>query len=303
MSHYKLSVAEREFIEHGAEQGFRSDGRSSLDLRPVTLETGVLPNASGSARVRIGKVTDILVGIKPEVTQPLQRTPDEGILSFSVECSSLASPDFVGRGAADLNAQLVQMLSRLYASDATRALRQDLCLIATKKCWVLHIDALVLDSGGNLFGALSLAVRAALRVLTLPGVVVIEGEADEDDDIEIDEEEFRFVKHTDDAPVAVTLSVITMSSACSGTAYFADCTSEEETCACFAVTVGVNRAGRLCGAVSSGNRGIDVDRLMCLTKDAARIGVDILQKSDHFLTDDIQRRLSQQTFEPVGFFA
>lgn len=298
MSVYQLSSAEREYIEQGAEQGVRSDGRSSLDLRPVTLETSVLPNASGSARVRIGKVTDILVGIKPEVSQPFRETSDEGILSFSVECSSLASPDFVGRGAADLNAQLVQMLSRLYASTATRALRQDLCLIPAKKCWVLHIDALVLDSGGNLFGALSLAVRAALRVLTLPGIIVIEGEADDDDDVEIDEQTFRLVQHTEDAPVAITLSAI----GDHGT-YLADCTSEEESCAKFAITVGVNRAGRLCGAVSAGNGGINVDSLIAITRDAARIGVDILQQTDEFLQHDIEKRLLQEVQQPVGFFA
>lgn len=298
MSMYLLSSAEREYIEQGAEQGVRSDGRSSLDLRPVTLETSVLPNASGSARVRIGKVTDILVGIKPEVTQPFRETSDEGILSFSVECSSLASPDFVGRGAADLNAQLVQMLSRLYASTATRALRQDLCLIPSKKCWVLHIDALVLDSGGNLFGALSLAVRAALRVLTLPGIVVIEGEADDDDDIEIDEQTFRLVQHTENAPVAITLSAIGNHGV-----YLSDCTSEEEACAKFAVTVGVNNAGRLCGAVSAGSGGIDVDSLIAITRDAARIGVNILRQTDEFLQHDIQKCLLQEVQQPVGFFA
>lgn len=285
---FLLSDAEREYIESGAEEGVRADGRASHDVRPVSLETSVLPNASGSARVRIGKVTDILVGVKAEVRTPRKEASDEGMLSFGVECSSLASPDFVGRGAQDLNAQLVQMLTRLYSSLAARQLRKALCLIVGKKCWMLHVDALVLDSGGNLFGALSLAVRAALRVVVLPGVVVVEGEADDDDDIEVDEEKFQLVDYTEEAPVAVTLSAVGLDGV-----YLADCTSEEESCAKFAVTVGVNLGGRVCGAVSAGTGGIDMDTLNAMLKDAVTIGVDMLLKTDDFLKVDIEKRLEQ----------
>eukprot|EP00171_Calliarthron_tuberculosum_P021003 IDg21003t1 len=61
-----LSKAERAFIDGGAACGVRTDGRALLDIRPVTLETSLLPTASGSARVRIGGVTDIVVGVKAE---------------------------------------------------------------------------------------------------------------------------------------------------------------------------------------------------------------------------------------------
>jgi exosome complex component RRP42 len=48
-----ISDAERSYIIGGAAAGVRSDGRGPLGRRPVTLETGVLPTASGSARVRV----------------------------------------------------------------------------------------------------------------------------------------------------------------------------------------------------------------------------------------------------------
>lgn len=294
----QISEAERKFIEGGAEQGVRADGRAALDVRPVTLECSVLPNASGSARVRIGKVTDILVGVKAEVAEPGEEAPDEGLLLFSVECSSLASPDFEGRGAADLNAELSRLLARLYASPAAKRLRQGLCLIEGQKCWVLHVDALVLDSGGNLFGALSLAVRAALRLTILPAVTVIPGEADDDDDIEVDEDAFSLVTHSEDAPVAVTLSAIGASRT-----HLVDCTSEEELCAKFAVTVGVNRARRVCGVVSGGSRGVDMDSLNTMLRKAVSIGVDILNKTDEFLKEDIEKRLTEETPQAIGFFS
>lgn len=294
---HTLSDAERDYIRTGATQGTRSDGRGMLDIRPVTLETVVLPNASGSARVRIGRVTDILVGVKAEVIEPSVEAADEGLISFTVECSSLASPDFVGRGGADLNAELTQLLAKLYASPATRELRKGLSIIEGKKCWILHVDALVLDSGGNLFGALSIAVRAALRLVVLPKVVVVPGEADEDDDIEVDEDVFEMLRRSEDAPVAVTLSAFGPG------VYIVDCTSEEETCAQCAVTVGVNLSGNTCGAVSAGTGGIDIETLGAMLKDAVRVGVNILQTTDVFLSEDIEKRLLGERDEPVGFFA
>jgi exosome complex RNA-binding protein Rrp42 (RNase PH superfamily) len=40
---------------------------------------------------------------------------------------------------------------------------EELCIIPGKQCWVLHVDAVVLDSGGNLLDAIVLAARAALK--------------------------------------------------------------------------------------------------------------------------------------------
>lgn len=293
-----VSDAEKSYIEEGAAAGIRSDGRAHLDIRPVTLETGILPTASGSARVRIGAVTDILVGIKAEVVEPSVDQPEEGMVTFSVECSSLASPDFVGRGGQDLNAELSQMLGRLYKSPATRALRRELCIIKGVKCWVLHVDALVLDSGGNLYGALSIAVCAALRVVLLPRVIVIRGEADEPDEIEVDEEVFEPLSCADGAPVAVTLSAIG-GRGC----YVADCTSEEEACIKCAVTVGVNQSGKSCGIVSGGSGGVDMHTLGLMLADAVRLGVGILKTMDSFLREDVEKRLKGEVGDIVGFFA
>lgn len=44
----------------------RADGRTALAYRPVSLATGVAPQANGSARCSIGG-TDVLVGCKLEV--------------------------------------------------------------------------------------------------------------------------------------------------------------------------------------------------------------------------------------------
>jgi exosome complex RNA-binding protein Rrp42 (RNase PH superfamily) len=47
-----------------------------------------------------------------------------------------------------------------------------LCIIPGQKCWVLYIDALVLDSAGSLLDAISLCTKAALSDTVTPAVTV-----------------------------------------------------------------------------------------------------------------------------------
>ena len=63
---------------------FRNDGRSHTDYRPIELETKLMDQVHGSARVRIGN-TDILVGVKVEIDSPYPERPFEGKLEFFVD--------------------------------------------------------------------------------------------------------------------------------------------------------------------------------------------------------------------------
>ena len=64
-----------------------------------------------------------------------------------------------------MNIKLSQALESLLNSSDHLDLKQ-LCLVPKRQCWLLHIDAIVLDSGGNLFDAISIAIRAALHNTT-----------------------------------------------------------------------------------------------------------------------------------------
>lgn len=48
-----LSRWEREYIVSGVNEDFRTDGRSCKDYRNFTLETGVVSNTSGSAKIKL----------------------------------------------------------------------------------------------------------------------------------------------------------------------------------------------------------------------------------------------------------
>lgn len=50
----------------------------------MELETGVVSNASGSARLRLAN-TDILVGVKTEIDVPSPLAPEFGKLEFFVD--------------------------------------------------------------------------------------------------------------------------------------------------------------------------------------------------------------------------
>lgn len=295
-----LSDAEVHYIQDGAAQGVRSDGRGALDVRPITLETGILPNASGSARVRVGNATDILVGIKGEIMSCPGSS--EGALDFNVEYSNLISADAKASNQSqnhmEMNAELNQHLNYLYSA-AGKPLRKRLCISPGRKSWLLHIDAVILNSDGNLFSILSLAVYAALRAASLPAVTVEPGEADDDDELHVDELTFKPV--CDEVtklglPVGVSLAFL------NDTVYVADCNLTEEACAKFALLVGVNDKRKVCSVVSSGSNGLHSDALTAMLADAVRLGVDLIAKLEAFLQEDEENRTLGQ-HDVVGFFA
>src|SRR3989344_5883638 len=76
------------------ESGVRLDGRKLTDYRkPLTVEYGVSKTAEGSARVKMGE-TEVIVGVKAEVTEPYPDTPDEGSIIVGAELLPLSNPDF-----------------------------------------------------------------------------------------------------------------------------------------------------------------------------------------------------------------
>uniref|UniRef100_A0A7N2R0F9 Ribosomal RNA-processing protein 42 n=1 Tax=Quercus lobata TaxID=97700 RepID=A0A7N2R0F9_QUELO len=72
-----LCLGEEHFIQGGIAQDLGSDGRKRLTYRPIYVETGVIPQANGSARVRLGK-TDVISSVKAELGKPSSLQPDKG---------------------------------------------------------------------------------------------------------------------------------------------------------------------------------------------------------------------------------
>lgn len=133
----------------------------------------MLDQSNGSARLRQGQ-TDILVGVKADLARPDEDRPNEGLLSFTVDCCPSASPEFDSRSVELLNIELARYMQKLFASRVKPAVDlAGLCLKPKFHCWALFVDVAVLGSDGNLFDAISIACRAALWDTRLPGVRLI----------------------------------------------------------------------------------------------------------------------------------
>jgi exosome complex component RRP42 len=158
----KISNSEKQYIIDGIQQNMRTDGRSRLDYRAFSVETGIVSQTNGSARVKLANNTDVLVGVKVEIGEPDPDFPNQGRLEVKVECSPSASPEFEGRGGEELNAVLSAMLRNLL-HNAQTVEWTSLCITPGKQCWIVYVDCLVLDSAGNLFDALAIATRSAIH--------------------------------------------------------------------------------------------------------------------------------------------
>lgn len=267
------------YIREGFVQDVRSDGRNTEELRSIVLETGQLVQASGSARLRLG-FTDVLVAVKVELGTPSLDRPDCGNIFFAVECSPCANPQFQGRGGDELGAEYAKGLERSMQAGLTgRGGGLDLtalCVTSGKICWLLYVDALVLNMDGNILDALSIATRAALTDTSIPSVEVQAAE-DPSDEPELEVLDDNAVKlDTSNVPIMLTVSQV-------GTALAVDLTAEEELCTSAALHVAVTPTGRLCSASQRGSSGINPGVLQEMMSKAQRLGPEIIAVLDSFM--------------------
>ncbi|BAU03492.1 hypothetical protein VIGAN_UM117300, partial [Vigna angularis var. angularis] len=189
-----LSLGEKHFIQGGIAHDLRCDGRKRLTYRPILVETGVIPQANGSARVRMG-ATDVIASIKAELGKPSLLQPNKGKVSIYIDCSSTAEPAFEGRGGDELAAELSNALQDCLLGGKSGAGAgvdlSSLIVVEGKICWDLYIDGLVVSSDGNLLDALGAAIKAALCNTGIPRVQVAAGASnDEQPEVDVSDEEF-----------------------------------------------------------------------------------------------------------------
>mmetsp|Transcript_34590 Transcript_34590/g.58096 ORF Transcript_34590/g.58096 Transcript_34590/m.58096 type:complete len:290 (+) Transcript_34590:171-1040(+) len=273
-----LSKAEQQFIYDGIVQNIRVDGRGREDFRAITLEQGVVPQASGSARLRLGG-TDVLVGVKVEIGTPLPEHPSCGRTQFSVDVSANASLSFEGRGGEDLAAELTQALEKCFGGSSTGAGAaldpKDLGIIDGRTCWVVNVDGLVLAADGNLLDALAAAAKAALADTRVPKVTIVGGTAAEDvADFEVNEDPNACLPLDMKAvPVIITLRH-------TNGHYYADANAQEEALQHPGLSVAVNSNGTLCGLLKCGATGLDPSVTREMMEVAQKMALDLHKSLD-----------------------
>jgi exosome complex component RRP42 len=283
----RVSAAERRFIEGGVGLGVRGDGRPRLSYRHFTLETGLIVHANGSARLRLAN-TDVLVGVKVDLGEPDRQHPELGKIQFTVECCPSASPEFEGRGAEDLNLELAQAMENLMKHPGALDLKS-LCLAPGQLCWIIFVDVLILDSGGNLFDAVSIASRAALHNTRIPKVeVFLTGDKPEVEVVDDLAQALRI--GIESVPVCVSLFKI-------GDHYVTDATLEEEFCMKVRLTVGVNRQRNICLTQKGGTGGLEPALVFDMLTTAQDLALEVIAGMELQLKEEEKSRR-----EAVGFF-
>lgn len=270
-----LSKEEQFYIVAGVEEDFRTDGRSCEDYRILNVQTSVISTTNGSAQVKLAG-TNVLVGVKAVIDQPLPDAKEEGRIEFFVDCSANASPVFEGRGGDDLALDIRAALGRTFCQGSLDL--KALCIIPGKTCWVLYIDTLILECGGNLFDAISIAIKAALHDTRIPDLTVI-GDGEERD-IEVSDDPYDVLPiDISNVPVLVTLNKVS-------NRYVVDATAEEEVCSDSQLLISIDSAGQVGSMQKHGNGGIHPDLLFEMLRVGQKIGTVINKKLKEVLEEE-----------------
>lgn len=310
-----LSPYERDFVLDGVDQDLRVDGRGRLDHRAMILELGTTPQASGSARLRLGD-TDVMVAVKADIGTPPKAYPTHGRLSCAVELSASADPKYEGRGGEKAGAELARALERgLLGASASGAASlsaaasgersrggtnntdnshgagaalnmQSLGIQKGKTCWALRCECLVLSADGSALDALSIAIKAALADCKIPKVTAVAGPNGGDPtELELDDDPEQCSRlDVSNVPLTVTVSRI-------GDAHVVDATADESAVADFAVAFAVDKNGETRGmttTMSTNSRshngpGADLSSLRVMRKIAKDVCGGLHRATDAFL--------------------
>ncbi|RLE88472.1 MAG: RNA-binding protein [Thermoprotei archaeon] len=236
--HTVVPAPRREAILSMLKRGERVDGRRADEYREVRVETGVVGNAEGSARVSIGH-TKVIAGVKASPGSPFPDAPDKGIQIVYAELIPMASPIFEPGPPDENDVELARVVDRGLRSSSTVKL-EELALVPGKHVWRIYIDIYPIDHDGNLIDASGLAAVAALLTSKIPKVSVSSNGS-------LVMEEERVPLPIGDAPVFVTIAKI-------GDTLVVDPCYEEELVMDARITFAIDREGNVC-AIQKGGRG------------------------------------------------
>ena len=241
------------------EQGKRIDGRSFDEPRQLTIETGVIPKAEGSARVHLGD-TEVVTGIKVQLDRPFPDLGDKGIFICTAEILPLAHPDAEPGPPGEDVIELARVVDRGIRESGMVDLTQ---LVLEKDKTVLGIfaDSSIIDHAGNLFDACSYATTAALLSTKIP-----KWEMQDDVPVKVEGQE-------SDAPITTIPVSITMGRI--GEHIIVDPNADEWSCLDARITITTNSDGNICALQKGGKDGFTLEQLVKCGETSVSVGAKI----------------------------
>jgi exosome complex component RRP42 len=150
-----------ERIKKYLEIGKRFDGRKVDEFREIIIETGISKNAEGSARVKIGN-TEVIVGVKMDVSTPYPDSPDKGNLSVTAELLPISSPRFDIGPPRFPAIELARVVDRGIRESKFIEFEK-LCIKEGEKVWNVIMDIYSINDDGNLLDAAGIGAVVALK--------------------------------------------------------------------------------------------------------------------------------------------
>ena len=228
------------------QEGKRIDDRALDEHRPLVIDTGVIPHANGSARVRLGD-TEIVSGIKIQPDRPFPDMGDKGIFICTAEILPLAHPSAeTGPPQPDV-IELARVVDRGIRESGMIDLSQ-FVLEKDKSVIGLFADSVVTDHDGNLFDACSYAAVAAIITSKIP-----KWEMKDDIPVLMENQE-------SDAPITTIPISVTMGRI--GEFIIVDPNIDEWGCLDARITITTNSDGNIVAVQKGGSDGFTFEQLV-----------------------------------------
>ncbi|MGC8586072.1 MAG: exosome complex protein Rrp42 [Candidatus Micrarchaeia archaeon] len=160
-----IDVIKVKYIKELLEHDKREDSRGMMDFRGIKIANSIIDTAEGSAQVDLGS-TRVLAGVKLEVDEPMEDTPNEGNLVISSELLPLASADYEPGPPSPEAIELARVVDR--GIRAGNCVDMEDLFIEEGKAWYVYVDIYVLNYDGNLIDASALAAMSALMHTKVP---------------------------------------------------------------------------------------------------------------------------------------
>jgi len=246
-----MSYTSKEHIVACLKKGVRLDGRKADEFRTITIETGFISTAEGSARVKCGD-TEILAGIKMAVGKPYPDRPNSGVLMVGAELLPLSNPDFEAGPPSIESIELARVIDRGIRESKTID-EAALCITPGEKVWMANVDLCPLNTDGNLIDLGALAAIAALKTTRMPAIK--DGIAD-------------YHEKTDErlpvngTPIPVTIAKI-------GDILLVDPTADEYSVADARLTVTTEEDGTICALQKGGDSALTIEEISVMVDLAA----------------------------------
>lgn len=163
-----MIAIDSELVKEMAEHKRRVDGRNFDSYREISVRPCIIKKAAGSAEVTIGN-TKIVAGVKIEIGEPFEDTPEEGVIMVNTEFVPFALEEFESGPPSDESVEVSRVVDRVLRESECIDLKK-LCIVPGKKVWIIFIDIDVLDHDGNLHDAIELATISALLTAKMPKI-------------------------------------------------------------------------------------------------------------------------------------